>query len=120
MSYPKDLPAFRNALDALAYSPTNGLAVEVTAGLIGASSQVSVVPCCHAVIAALRPVKDTLKSEPPNGPALELLAGALYLCTTYQWAPPSGDPYAPSLAEIQTFLGTLEPPPPPPPEGGGE
>jgi hypothetical protein len=111
MSYPKDIPAFRSALDALAYSPTNGLGVDVTAGLIGAASQVSVVPCCHAVIATLRPVKETLKADPPNAPALQLLTGALFLCTTYQWAPTTGDPYAPSLAEIQTFLGTLEPPP---------
>jgi hypothetical protein len=116
MSYPKDIPAFRAALDALAYSPGNGLSVGTTGELIAAASQPSVVEAAHAAINALRPQKDALKADPPNAPALELLAGGLFLCNANQWAARSGDPYATTLAEIQTFLGTLAPPP----EGGGE
>lgn len=116
MDYPKEIPAVKSALDQLAYSPSNGLAAPVTEALIGAAAQPSIVPACHAVIAALRPVKATLKADPPNTAALTLLAGALYLCVNYQWAPTSGDPYAPTLAEIQTFLAGINPPAEPEPE----
>lgn len=111
MDYPKEIPAVKSALDQLAYSPANGLTQPVTAGLIDAASQPSIVPACHAVIATLRPVKDSLKAGTPNTAALTLLAGALYLCVSNQWAPVAGvAPYAATLAEVQAFLAEIDPP----------
>lgn len=111
MDYPKDIPSVKTALDQFAYSPANGLTQQQTAGLIDAASQASIVPACHAIIATLRPIKDSLKAGTPNTAALTLLAGALYLCVNSQWSPVAGiSPYAPTLAEIQTFLAGIDEP----------